>query len=241
MTAPGRHKLHTQEGKNRQFKADHGQMILVDLSAQEKAQRALYKTLNFFPTPPWATRAIVEMIPELRDNIDDLDILEPAAGRGHIVDTLLAKGANVYAIDIHDYGMGYIQDDFLTARFHTPFDWVVMNPPFSEDSDRPGKPTIADKFIAKALTLAPNVLVFARLGFMTPVGRYKLITDHCDAIYVFCERVPIALGRISKKSGATDYAWYHFKRDADPLSHPATILIPPGTRARLTMPGDNRR
>ncbi|CAL4866693.1 hypothetical protein MMA231_00937 [Asticcacaulis sp. MM231] len=242
----GRHNLHTQQGKNR-FKKETDQLVLVEMTPEEKALRALYKKLNYFPTPPWATRALITTLPDdlFADVVGEVFALDPCAGRCHMVDVVREFGFNVTASDIHDHGMGYAVQDFLTAEYPAdadvlPFDAVFMNPPFSLDEDRPGEPTIADKFIAKALTLANDVFVFGRLAFLTPAIRYELMRDHLEAMYVFCERVPIALGRISKKSGATDYAWYHFKRDADPLSHPATILIPPGTRDRLTRHGDDR-
>lgn len=236
------HMANTQQGKNR-FSKVTSQLELIGLTTDEKKLRELYRLLQFFPTPPWATRALIELLIDGGFFNDrefwELSALEPAAGQGHIVKVLREYGFGVTAYDIHDYGFGFEQEDFLTADYaKNQFTFVIMNPPFGSDDDAMGEPTIADKFIEKALELAPDVFVFARHGFITPGVRYDLMNDHLFWQYVFVERVPIALGRISKKSGATDYAWYHFKRDLPYRGHAHLSLIAPGTRDRLTRHGD---
>ena len=228
------HSAHTQEGRRRHAKA---KPELIKLTPEEEALIQLYLKLNFFPTPAWATRAIAHLV---RAPLKvGQRILCPEAGQGHMVKVLRALGHDVTASDIHDYGVGievwdFLEEETIACPWAGPFDWVFMNPPFTGD-EAPLAPSIADHFIARALELAPDVLVFGRLGFMTPGKRYPTMRDHLEAIYVFCDRVSIALGRISKKSGATDYCFYHFKREVDELSDPPTIFIPPGSRARFTL------
>jgi hypothetical protein len=62
--------------------------------------------LDDFPTPPWATRALIEHViqggPDLRSQI----CLEPACGAGHMAKVLAEYFGDVRASDIHPYGLG---------------------------------------------------------------------------------------------------------------------------------------
>lgn len=239
MTAPARHRLATQEGKNR-FAKTTDQPDLIGQTPEEMAQIALWRSLNYFPTPPAAVRALIEAIGWTDGG---REILDPAAGRGHIVETLEEYNHYVYAADLHDHGKDYVVADWLSdgdERDIDAQDAIIMNPPFGHKDDRVGRPTIADRFITKALIHAPDVFVFARLGFITPGIRTQTLRRHLDTMYVFCDRVPIALGRIARKGGATDYVWLHFKRDADSLSDPVIKFIPQGTLKHLWRKGDDR-
>lgn len=59
-------------------------------------------SLDFFPTPPWATRALMQHVlaaePYLRT------CWEPAAGRGHMADVLAEYFDTVHRSDVYDYG-----------------------------------------------------------------------------------------------------------------------------------------
>ena len=49
------------------------------------AQRAeLKNSLDDFPTPPWATRALVEHVIVSKNSLREMTCLEPACGRGHM-------------------------------------------------------------------------------------------------------------------------------------------------------------
>ena len=230
-------KAHVQEGKNRFAKPDP-EATLFETAEEQAARNALYHELEFFPTPPWAVRAVIEQM-SLDDRLGPIrpfaepypaTVLEPAAGRGHIAVPLAQMGYDVQACDIHDYGNGYAVRDFLDHDFGTDtFDAIITNPPFS----------LAADFVRKGLELAPDVLVLCRLSFLCSGGRHELHTQHLEAVYPFCERVCMALGVYDPKAKfATETAWFHFRRDTDPLSSPAIIHIPPGQRDRFFRPED---
>ena len=59
-----------------------------------------HDSLDDFPTPPWATRALCEWLgPEA---LADMTCREPAANRGHMVRPLREYFAHVEASDVHD-------------------------------------------------------------------------------------------------------------------------------------------
>ena len=101
---------------------------------------------EYFPTPDDVIR---RMVSPYTKHIDTLQILEPSAGTGSILDYLANSYAckvpkqNLYACEINPelvmvlQGKGYkiLADDFLTYKPSHTFDLVVMNPPFSNGCD----------------------------------------------------------------------------------------------------------
>src|SRR3954467_12967101 len=78
------------------------------------AQRAEAKdSLDDFPTPPWATRALIEHVIGDKGDLAGMSCLEPACGRGAMANVLKDYFGTVQASDVHDYGYGSRQD-FLT-------------------------------------------------------------------------------------------------------------------------------
>ena len=116
-----------------------------------------------FPTPPWATRGLIEHIIK-KDDLQDLSCLEPACGAGHMAKVLKEYFGDVTSADAYDYGYGDVQD-FLTSR-QAPgsFDWVITNPPFR----------LAEEFVIRSLEIARRgVAILARSVFLESVGRYQ--------------------------------------------------------------------
>mgnify|MGYP003858849767 CR=1 FL=1 len=192
------------------------------------AQRAEpHDSLDDFPTPPWATRALFAHVlpPQVWSR---QTCLEPSCGAGHMARVLREHFAVVKAADIHDYGYGKVSD-FLTTPYPTgSFDWVITNPPFR----------LAEDFIVRALAIARvGVAMFARTALIEGVARYeRLFRPHPPTLMAqFTERVPIFRGRLDGKgSTATAYAWFVWM-----AGEPAFPLawIPPCRRA-LERPGD---
>lgn len=190
--------------------------------------------LDYFPTPPWATRALFRnVLPAL--GVDAIGrVWEPACGEGHMaaVVTEFACGA-VVASDIFSYGYGTAPHDFLHDVPLIEADWIITNPPFS----------IACEFTVRALDLAAEgVAMLVRMQWIEGAGRYeKLFRDRPPALYApFVERVPMVKGRWDPDaSTATAYAWFIWRKRT---SGPARIIwIPPGCRAGLARPDDRRR
>lgn len=177
-------------------------MAYTNRSAAVMAQRNESKdSLDYYPTPPWATRALCEYVLGGKDFLKTQSVLEPACGMGHMAFPLEEYFNEVISSDIHDYGFGDVQD-FLKLEYETGvIDWVITNPPF----------TLAEEFINKALRIAvAGVAMLTRTTFLEGVGRYKrLFKDNPPAIVApFCERVPMLKGRLDKNaSSATSYAW----------------------------------
>lgn len=155
-------------------------------------------SLDDFPTPPWAVRALCEHV--VSNMIDSHHTcLEPACGAGHMVRPLHEYFSSVRASDIVDYGYGDIQD-FL-KRERGSFDWVITNPPFNR----------AEVFIKHGIRFARRgVAMLVRTSFLESVGRYERLFNVTPPgiVAVFSERVPMVKGRLDRKaSTATSYAW----------------------------------
>ena len=102
---------------------------------------------EFYPTPKEVIR---KMVYPYRNNIKKLQILEPSAGSGAILDYITTDivldkvpKENVYAIENNSelvyvlQGKGYkiLADDFLTYKPIHSFDLIIMNPPFSNGDE----------------------------------------------------------------------------------------------------------
>lgn len=166
------------------------------------AQRSEAKdSADDFPTPPWATRALVEHVIGA-DTVRGDTCLEPAAGRGYMARPLSEYFAKVDAADAYHYGFAPIRD-FLTFPYEAlSHDWVITNPPFR----------LAEEFVERAMAVArKGVAILARTVFLESVGRYESIfRDNPPTMFAqFSERVPMVKGRIdAKASTATGYAWF---------------------------------
>jgi hypothetical protein len=70
-------------------------------------------SLDFFPTPPWATRALCEhVLPLLKIPRGQLfrNAKDPACGQGHMALALADYFYGVLSADIFDYGFGRVAD-----------------------------------------------------------------------------------------------------------------------------------
>src|SRR5262245_19625706 len=83
-----------------------------------------------FPTPPWATRALIEHVLDNRSGLRRLSCLEPACGAGHMARVLQEYFGKVKSADAYEYGYGNLRN-FLAEPYETnSTDWVITNPPF---------------------------------------------------------------------------------------------------------------
>lgn len=169
-----------------------------------------HDSLDDFPTPPWATRALFEhVIIPATGPVSKQSCWEPACNRGHMFDPLAEYFGEVWASDIHDYGCeGAFQHDFLFPVMpgvmnwsgFTP-DWVVTNPPFR----------LAQQFIERSGQIARvGFAMIVRSAFLEGVGRYhELFSKNPPSIIAqFSERVVMVKGRLEPKgSTATAYCW----------------------------------
>lgn len=173
-----------------------------------------HDSLDDFPTPPWATRALCEWLEQGAGNDWDAAALwglvarEPAANRGHMVRVLREFFGAVDAADVHDYGAGFPVRDYLFGPLPDPVHWTITNPPFR----------LAEQFIQRALaTSRRGVAVIVRSAFLEGVGRYRDLFSAFPPsdILQFTERVVMHKGRLSAKgSTATAYCWIVWRKEA---------------------------
>lgn len=199
------------------------------------AQRIERKdSLDDFPTPPWATRALIEHV-ILEGRVAGQICWEPAANRGYMARALNDYFRYVIESDIADYGEGNVVDFLKDEPVNRTIgiDWIITNPPFNK----------AQQFIEKSLTIAKDgVAMLVRTSFLEGIMRYQTLfmSRPPDVVAQFAERVPMVKGRCDPKaSTATSYAWLVWYVDGIRQANRSTILtwIPP-CRKQLERPGD---
>jgi len=198
-----------------------------------------HHSLDDYPTPPWATRALCEWLqnpcdrlinpsaPEHAPTTGVMTCREPAANRGHMVRPLAEYFASVEASDIFDYGAGFRVQDYLFGPKPEPVDWTITNPPFR----------LAEQFIERAIERSTCVAVIVRSAFLEGVGRHQRLFSRLPPtdILQFSERVVMHKGKLSAKgSTATAYCWLVW---SGPIGGSRFHWIPP-CRKRLERPED---
>lgn len=202
---------------------------------QQRSER--HDSLDDFPTPPWATRALCEF---LRNGppcefTEEHTVREPAANRGHMVKPLGESFKIVLGSDVHDYGAGFPVRDYLwgPAEHITMTHWTITNPPFR----------LAEQFIERACHLSTRgVAMLVRLAFLEGIGRYERLfsINPPDYILQFTERVVMHKGRLAPEgSTATAYCWVIWLTGGHPdrRAHTQFRWIAP-CRKRLERPED---
>lgn len=207
-----------------------------------------HDSLDDFPTPPWATRALLDHLINRHwwPYVDEQSVREPAANRGHMVKPLAEYFARVEASDIHDYGVGLPVEDYLFGPPPPHTDWTITNPPFR----------LAAQFAARALTCSNVVAMIVRSAFLEGEERCNgLFREHRPSLILqFAERVVMHRGKLvnpnlpvetwsekkqvfemKKPSTATAYCWIVWDRSGS-LSTKFDWIDP--CRRRLERPGD---
>lgn len=160
-----------------------------------------HNSLDDFPTPPWATRALCEWMGKGGFDLSEMSCREPCANRGHMVKPLNEYFATVEGSDIHDYGAGFSQMDYLFGSDPAPVGFTITPPPFR----------LAEQFIERMIaTSRHGCAVIVRSAFLEGVGRYGRLFSKTPPTHVlqFSERVVMHKGKLSAKgSTATAYAW----------------------------------
>lgn len=189
-----------------------------------------HDSLDDFPTPPWATRALCRWLEDEGEPLFAKTVREPAANRGHMVRPLREFFGGVVASDVHDYGGGFAVRDYLFGPSFDfePTDWTITNPPFR----------LAEQFVERALELSRvGVAILVRAAFLEGIGRYErlfAVSPPSDVLQ-FSERVVMHKGRLAPEgSTATAYAWLVWRKGVEGT---ALHWIPP-SRKDLERLGD---
>lgn len=221
----------------------------------ESPKRRLQRQLQFYPTPPWAARAMGALLVGLDPGA--WTCWEPACGEGHMVHGLKDYFPVVIRTDIHDHGWEGLDrvQDFLAIERGAPTiaDHIATNPPFGAAAD----------FVRLGLQRARRgVAILIRTAWKDTPGRWDLFSGptRCDVQATFFERVNMELGGWDPNgSTATSYsifvwftdaarpAWIQAAREAMDAACPAGFAgsavcmdIGPGTKARLSRRDDAR-
>lgn len=178
-------------------------------SAVMQQRSEAHDSLDDFPTPPWATRALCEWLQRYHD-LANQSVREPAANRGHMVRPLAESFLHVLVSDVHDYGAGFEVRDYLfgPAAHWQRTHWTITNPPFR----------LAEQFITRALELSDvGCAMLVRSAFLEGVGRFeRLFAERPPTtILQFTERVVMHKGRLAPEgSTATAYCWLVWEHQA---------------------------
>ena len=155
---------------------------------------------DFFPTPAWATHALIDN-EEFKG-----DIWESACGNGAMSDVLETTGRRVFSSDLYDRGYGEGGVDFLKSDRRAAN--IVTNPPYNA----------AEGFVQSGLTSASRKFaLLLRLAFLEGANRQRTIfTDAPPSrVWVFSERITFyPAGAVQKGTGTTAYAWFVWDKDA---------------------------
>lgn len=192
-------------------------------------------SLDYFPTPPWGTRALLECAdPHTFGGVADKSVWEPACGEGWMARPLAEYFRRVIATDCHDYGAGYGVHDFLMPFLPDVLggerpDWIITNPPFNA----------AEQFAARALDVAlEGVALLVRTSWLEGIGRYERLFSRTPPTLIsqFTERLPMLRGRVEKEAAsATSYCWITWLKGW--AGEPVFTWIPP-CRDRLERDSD---
>lgn len=173
---------------------------------------------DYFPTPKWATYALIDN--EKFEN----DIWECACGDGAMAKVLQETGAEVYSSDLYARPYGDAGHDFLTTNRRATN--IVTNPPYNS----------AEGFVKAGLEKADKKLaLLLRLAFLEGSNRNRTIfTVHPPSrVWVFSERITFyPAGMKAAGSGTTAYAWFVWDKDAP--KNTELKWLKPGYKAKYT-------
>lgn len=189
-----------------------------------------WKTLDFYGTPAWASRAGGEIAKELWPEAKV--VREPACGMMSMAGPLEDYFPEVLPSDIYAH-----QPNTPVRDFFDPEQWpeepdcdlIITNPPF----------VTAAEFLRLALKRTRlGVAMLVRTVWVESADRYALFEgEHpCTHLAFFSERVAMQLGPWAPEAtSATSYSWMFWGHGMEPR---APRWIPPGTRDRLWKPDD---
>jgi len=155
---------------------------------------------DFFPTPAWATHALID------NEAFEGDIWESACGNGAMSEVLELTGCQVISSDLYNRGYGEAGVDFLNSRRRAAN--IITNPPYNA----------AEGFVESGLRASKNKFaLLLRLAFLEGANRQRTIFSDAppSRVWVFSERITFyPAGAIQKGSGTTAYAWFVWDKEA---------------------------
>ncbi len=176
------------------------------------------KGADFYPTPRWATFALIES-----EGFTG-DIWEPACGDGAMSDVLAETGNQIISSDLYDRGYGESDHDYLATTRRAPN--IITNPPFN----------CAEGFVETGLRAAgQKFALLLRLAFLEGANRANTIFHKYppSRVWVFSERITFyPKGAVVAGSGTTAYAWFVW--DKSKANATELAWLKPGFKARFS-------
>jgi len=149
---------------------------------------------DFFPTPAWATYALMD------NERFDREVWECACGDGAMSEVIQDFGNKVNSSDLFDRGYGEAGVDFLEAQGKRPN--IITNPPYNS----------AQGFVEKAAEIVEHKFaLLLRLAFLEGANRANTIFSKIppSRVWVFSERITFyPKNAVKAGSGTTAYAWF---------------------------------
>jgi hypothetical protein len=156
---------------------------------------------DFFPTPAWATHALID------NERFEGDIWECACGNGAMSKVLNLASRSVISSDLYQRGYGEAGIDFLESERKS--DNIVTNPPYNA----------AESFVRSGVKLARRKFaLLLRLAFLEGANRANTIFSETppSRVWVFSERITFyPAGAVQQGSGTTAYAWFVWDKEAE--------------------------
>jgi predicted RNA methylase len=162
------------------------------------------KEKDFYQTNPAMVRALLKYLPW-----SNVSILDPCCGEGVICGQLALsfgmqaavhgkKGIKLIAYD--KFPKTGASVDFMDEE--EEFDYVIMNPPFSQKYE----------FIDKALEVGKNVFCLLPLDVMNynVVQRNYLSQKFFCGVILMTPKLFLHSGTEAKRGGNSSYGWFHF-------------------------------
>jgi len=175
---------------------------------------------DFFPTPAWATHALLE-----NEHVEG-EVWECACGDGAMSRVLESRALPVISSDLYERGYGESGRDFLTAT--RTAENIITNPPYNA----------AEAFVRVGLQRSRRKLaLLLRLAFLEGTNRSRTIFARTPPtrVWVFSERITFyPSGAEVKGSGTTAYAWFVWEKDGP--SGTELKWLQPGYKARYGRP-----
>jgi hypothetical protein len=155
---------------------------------------------DFFPTPAWATFALMD------NERFSGDVWECACGDGSMSEVIKDAGNKVISTDLYDRGYGEGGHDFLVSERNAPN--IITNPPYNA----------AEGFVRSGLERTDKKFaLLLRLAFLEGANRQRTIFSESppSRVWVFSERITFyPAGAERKGSGTTAYAWFVWDKEA---------------------------
>lgn len=155
---------------------------------------------DYFPTPRWATFALMD------NESFRGDVWECACGDGAMARVIEEAGHKTLSTDLYERGYGEAGHDFLKATRTSSN--IITNPPYNS----------AEGFVVQGVKQSKHKFaLLLRLAFLEGANRAKTIFDRTppSRVWVFSERITFyPTGVEPKGSGTTAYAWFVWDKDA---------------------------